>query len=62
MYLSINRFLLAFCLFLQLYSFNCDSNDLNDDDKILSAKEAENLISNRLEQLSLTIHRKNEGK
>lgn len=60
MFLSINqKTFLAICLFIiQFYSFKCNTID---DDVILSAQETEKIITKRLEQLSLTVHRKTEA-
>lgn len=69
------RLVLAIWLFLFLInSFNCDPADKTDDapsnsapfnatagDRILTEKEAESLLSTKLDQLSLILHRKNEG-
>ena len=69
------RLVLAIWLFLFLInSFNCDPADKTDDapstdsapfnttgDRILTEQEAESLLSAKLDQLSLILHRKNEG-
>lgn len=59
------RLLLAIWLFLFLInSFSCETSDnktSSDDDKILNEKQIETLLSTKLEQLSLAVHRKNEG-
>lgn len=58
------RLLLA--IWLSFHLSNCvastDKNDTRSTDQILSEKEAKNLINDKLEQLSLAVHRKEEGR
>jgi len=52
----------AIWLLFQLIDCITSSKSNNtEDEKILSEKEAKNLLINKLEQLSLTVHRKEEG-
>lgn len=52
---------LSLCLLVNGASSIERSNETISDDKVLSEQEARNLINNKLEQLSLIVHRKSEG-